>query len=167
MNRFSKILSQSLLFGIFISVVGFFSDSPLYKNLMDDEAMIKISLRHSGAILGKCRQRTAEELAKLQPTMRIAETCPRERSPVLLQLWVDGKKVVDETLLGRGLHRDGTASFYRRLRVTSGEHDLVIKMNDDQSEKGYPYQLEKRLALKQGEVRVIDFDSNIGSFIVD
>lgn len=167
MSRFSKIISQSLLFGLFVSVIGFFSDSPPYKNLLDDEAIIKISLRHSGALLGKCRQRTAEELANLQPTMRIAQTCPRERSPVLLQLWVDGEKVVDETLLGRGLHRDGTASFYRRLRVASGEHDLVIKMNDDQSEKGYPYQLEKSLVLKQGEVRVIDFDSNLGSFIMD
>ena len=34
---------------------------------------------------------SAEELAKLAPNMRVAQVCPRERSPVAVEVEMDGK----------------------------------------------------------------------------
>ena len=81
---------QAVLYGLFALAIGVFSHWPSYRHLAPELALIKLSLVHAGKPVGDCRQQTAEELAKLPPNMRAPTRCPRERSPVTVELDIDG-----------------------------------------------------------------------------
>ncbi len=160
MTSWQRYLGQAGLYGFFLLFIGYFSNSPDYVHLQPELATIKLSLRHPGQRLAECRTRTPEEIAKLAPNMRIAEVCPRERSPLLLEMELDDKIVFSEQLPARGLHDDGLASAYRRLSVSAGEHRLKIRLKDHLSQTHFPYQAEQSVNLKPAQVLLIDFDSN-------
>ncbi|MEH6467181.1 MAG: hypothetical protein V7722_06080, partial [Porticoccus sp.] len=123
-------------------------------------------LRHAGQILGECRERSEEELAQLPPNMRISKICPRERSPLQLDLLVNNEMVYSKEIAPRGIHGDGLSSVYFRLPVSSGEINLKVQMKDHINQKEYPYQLRKTLQLAPAQVLVIDFDAKAGEFII-
>jgi hypothetical protein len=77
--------AQALLYAAFVAVIGYFSTSPPYRHLPAGDALLKLSLTHAGARKEACRERTADELAKLAPNMRAQSVCPRERAPVKVQ----------------------------------------------------------------------------------
>ncbi len=154
-----KIIGQACCFGLFMLLIGYFSNSPSYRHLAEDQATIKLSLRHAGRLLGECRRRSAEELKQLPANMRAPEVCPRERSPLLLELALDGELVLSEQLQPRGLHDDGMASAYRRLTVAAGAHQLEVRMKDHLAQQVFPYRHARTINLAPAQVLVIDFDS--------
>ena len=80
------IVGQIVLYGAFAAFIGFFATSPRYQHLAPDQALVKLSLAHFGD--RECRKRTAEELKQLPPNMRAPMECPRERSPLTIELWL-------------------------------------------------------------------------------
>ena len=84
------LLGQVLLYALFAVVIGVFSRWPAYQPLAPDQAMIKLSFSHHGKPVSECRQASAAELAKLPPNMRAPLRCPRERSPVTIELIMAG-----------------------------------------------------------------------------
>ena len=157
-------LGQGLCFGLFIVFIGYFSNSPVYHRGDANQAMIKLSLRHSGKILGECRERSKDEMAKLPENMRISKICPRERSPLLLDMLIDDELIYSKALPPRGLHKDGISSIYFRKSVPSGNIKLKVRMKDHIDMAAFPYQLETPVTLKPGQVLVIDFDSKEKQF---
>jgi hypothetical protein len=155
---------QAVAYTLFAALIGYFSNAPAYQHLPPDEALIKLSLRHSGQLLGECRTLAPEELARLPPTMRAPKECPRERSPLTLELEVNGQTVLAEQVPPRGLHKDGMASMYRRLSVPAGEVMLKVRMKDHSAQSEFPYTAERTLDLAPAQVLVIDFDSQSGRF---
>ena len=108
--------AQVVLYGLFAFVIGVFSHWPPYRHLAADAALIKLSLVHAGKPVGDCRRLGAEELAKLPPNMRAPMQCPRERSPVTVELDVDGAPAARVAAQPSGLSRDGA----RRLESAAG-----------------------------------------------
>ena len=80
MARVLRAIGQVLLYGAFVCVVGYFSVRPVYQAMAPDQALIKLSFSHAAQPVGACRQRTAEELARLPPNMRAPEVCPRQEA---------------------------------------------------------------------------------------
>jgi hypothetical protein len=157
---------QLLCYSLFIAFIGYFSNSPAYQRFPDNQAMIKLSLRHAGKIVGECRNRNEKEMAQLPPNMRIAKVCPRERSPLLLDLLINNEMVYSKELEPRGLHKDGLSSVYFRLPVDAGDIDLKVRMKDHINQSEYPYKLQKSFHLAPAQVLVIDFDAKTGEFII-
>jgi hypothetical protein len=153
---------QALLYALFALTIGYFSTDPPYRVLGDNEALLRLSFMHAGKPRFECRQRTAEELAKLPPQMRAATDCPRERSPVVVRVELDGRAVVDEAFAPAGLARDGAAAAYRRLPIASGSHRLRVQVNDDARAPGFPYEREARIDVRPGQVVLIDFNPEQG-----
>ncbi len=162
-----RSLGQLVAFAMFIGLVGALAPGPAYRHLDAGLATIKLSLRHAGAPIAPCRERTAEELAQLAPNMRQSTVCPRERSPLVLELALDDRVVFDATLLPRGIHRDGRASVYQRLSVPAGDIDVKVRLKDDARIEGYQYQRTQRVKLAPADVLVIDFDAERGDFVFD
>ena len=81
---------QALLYALFALIVGVFSQWPPYRHLDPGQALIKVSFSHTGKPVGDCVRRSVEELAKLPPQMRKAVDCPRERSPVSIEVDIGG-----------------------------------------------------------------------------
>ena len=155
-------LLQAVLYGLFALAIGVFSHWPTYEHLAPDIALITLSLVHTGKPVGDCRSRTAEELAALPPNMRIAVTCPRERSPVTVELDIDGVQAVRAEAEPSGLSRDGASAIYARLPVPAGEHLITVRLRDDVRHAGFNYSAERRMTLAPAQVLVVDFDEEKG-----
>ncbi len=155
-------IGQVLLYGLFVLVVGTFSHWPAYHPLGDNEALIKLSFIHSGKLVGDCRPLSGPELARLPPNMRAPMICPRERSPVTVELDIGGVNALRRTAEASGLSKDGASAVYQRLVVPAGEQDLVIRLNDDARVQGFTYQREAKVTLAPSQVLVIDFDAEKG-----
>ncbi len=155
-------LGQLLLYGLFASTIGVFSQWPPYRHLQADEALIKLSFVRVGKPVGDCRALSAAELARLPPNMREPMSCPRERSPVTVQVDLDGRTVLQRVAMPTGVAKDGAAAVYERLVVPAGEHRIAVRLSDDVRARDAGYRREARVTLVPGQVLVIDFDAANG-----
>ena len=166
MHRALQWVGQALLYALFALVIGYFSTSPRYRQLKPDEALLRLSFSHPGKIRADCRQRTPEELAKLPANMRAPLDCPRERSPVVVRLELDGKELYNESFAPSGLSRDGASTGYRRLAIPAGAHRVRVQFNDDSRVKGFNYERDKEIVAAPGQVVLIDFAPERGGAII-
>jgi len=155
-------LGQALLYGVFAVVVGVFSRWPAYQHLASDQALIKLSFNHQGKPVSECQRLSAEELAKLPPNMRAPLRCPRERSPITVELDVDGAPALRHVARPSGLSRDGASSVYHRMQVPAGTHQLAVRLKDDVRTSGFGFTREATVTLKPAQILVIDFDPERG-----
>jgi hypothetical protein len=153
---------QVLLYGLFALAVGVFSRWPTYHPIEPDQALIKLSFTRVGKPVGDCRKPSAEEQAKLPPTMRAPEICPRERSPITVHVDVDGVRALERVAAPTGLSKDGAAAVYERLVVPAGERRIAVHLSDDVRTRDKPYLREANVTLVPGQVLVIDFDAEKG-----
>ncbi|MFO0996985.1 MAG: hypothetical protein U1F33_09910 [Alphaproteobacteria bacterium] len=157
--------AQALVYGAIVSFIGYFSTAPAYHPIGTGEAQIKIALVHGGTRVG-CRERTAEELAKLAPNMRKKLDCPRERVPLALELDLDGRPLSRITLPPGGLSKDGPSRLYERYSVAAGPHTLAVRMRDSGRSDGFDYERSFDIDLAAGRSLAIDFRAEMGGFVV-
>lgn len=153
---------QILLYALFALVIGVFSRWPVYHHLGADQALIKVSFTHTGKPNGECRPQTEAELAKLPPNMRAPTKCPRERSPVRIEVDIGGITAMSRSAPPTGLSRDGASAVYQRLVVPAGEQRIAVRLSDDARLPGFAYQREVTVTLAPAQVLVIDFDASKG-----
>lgn len=158
----SAWIGQAGLYALFALVIGALSRWPAYHPIAANEALIKVSFSHTGKPVAECRKQTPEELAKLPPNMRAPMICPRERSPVTVQVDVGGKPALRRVAPPTGLSHDGPSSVYLRLPVPAGEQRIAVRLNDDARSSGFTYQREETVTLEPSQVLVIDFDAEKG-----
>lgn len=153
---------QALLYGLFALVIGVFSQWPPYRHLDPGQALIKLSFVRVGKPVGDCRVLTEAELAKLPLHMRSPTVCPRERSPLKVELAIDGRPVLERSAPPTGLKKDGASAVYERLVVPAGEHRIAVQLSDDVRAREAPYRRNGTVRLAPGQVLVIDFDAGKG-----
>jgi hypothetical protein len=151
---------QALLYGLFALFIGVFSGWPPYRHMAADQALIKLSFSHTGKPVADCATQTPEQLAKLPPNMRAPVRCPRERSPIVVELDVDGKAVVRHSAKPSGLSKDGASSVYHRVQVDAGTHRMAVRLKDDVRSTGFDHVVETSVLLKPAQILVIDFDTS-------
>lgn len=155
-------LGQGLLYALFAAVIGLFSQWPVYHHLAADQALIKVSFSHTGQPVADCQKQSEAELAKLPPNMRAPIKCPRERSPVRVEVDIAGAPALRRSAVPSGLSRDGASAVYQRLVVRAGEQRIAVRLNDDARRPGFTHQREATVQLAPAQVLVIDFDANRG-----
>jgi hypothetical protein len=159
-----RILAQLLLYVPLMALIGYFSTEPRFSPVRDGEALVRISFIHAAQRKQECRQRSAEELARLAPNMRAALDCPRERADLLVELELDGATVLRRELRPAGFQRDGNAVLYQRLAVPAGRHRIVARLRD-RAEGEFNYVKEQTVELDAGRVLLIDFNATQGGFL--
>ena len=162
MNRVASWVGQALLYGLFALTIGVFANWPLYHPLPEQTALIKISFIHHGQRVAECRAFTPQELAKLAPNMRTPMKCERERSPVIVEVDLDGASVYRKVAAPSGLSRDGPSSVYQRLEVPAGEHRIAVRLKDNAGKAAFNYTREVTVKLAPSQILVIDFDAQKG-----
>ncbi|KAF0135982.1 MAG: hypothetical protein FD153_2001 [Rhodospirillaceae bacterium] len=158
-------IGQGVAYGIFALTVGVFSAHPSYHYTDGAHGMIKLSLSHSGQRKVACRQRDAEELARLPPNMRVAQACERARWPVRVELVLDEHRVFERTVLPAGLSGDGASSFYATFLVPAGPHTLDVRLVDG-NDPGQAIIVTQTIELAPRQVRAIGFDAEERHFFV-
>lgn len=155
---------QAIAYGAFAATIAYFSSSPPYRLRSDNGAVVKLSLSHSAQLVQPCRERSADELAKLAPNMRTKMDCPRQRADVLLELDMDGKPLYRISTPPTGLHKDGAANVYRRLEIPAGHHRFQARLADG-PDRSFHYARELDLELTPGQVLIVDFLTGEGGFV--
>jgi len=166
MARALRYLGQAAVYLAIAVLLGVLSDSPTYLAFPRDQALIKLSLVHSAQRKEPCRRLTAEELAELAPNMRKPTVCGRERLSLWLEVRLDGRLLLSESLPPAGLSKDGPARVYHRMPVAPGRHRLSLKMRDSARTEGYDYELDTEVELEALQNLVVDFRPESGGFIL-
>jgi hypothetical protein len=162
MRRAATWAGQILLYGLFALVIGIFANGPSYRALPPGQALLKVSFIHHGERVADCRPYTPEELARLAPNMRTPMKCGRERSPVTIEVDLDGTTVYRHVAVPSGLSSDGASSVYHRLQVPAGEHRIAVRLKDNAGAAAFTHTREATVTLKPAQVLVIDFDPQKG-----
>jgi hypothetical protein len=161
MKRAFTWTGQLLLYALFALGIGIFSNWPSYRALPPDQALLKVSFIHHGQRVAECRPYTPDELAKLAPNMRTPMKCGRERSPVTIEVDLDGANVYRHVAAPSGLSSDGASSVYHRLQVPAGEHRIAVRLKDSTG-PAFTHTREATVTLKPAQILVIDFDDQKG-----
>ena len=158
-----RFAAQLALYVPLMAILAYFSTEPRFSVVSRDQALVRVSLIHATERKEACRERSAEELARLAPNMRAALDCPRERSPLLVEVELDGKLVLRREAQPSGLRRDGNAAVYERLALPAGRHRIVARLRD-RPEGGFNYVKDETVELAAGRVLTIDFNAAKGGF---
>lgn len=164
-NRLANLIGQGIVYSLFVLFIGYFSTSPSFTRVPEGMATVKLSLRHTGQIIGECHLLSDEELARLPPNMRQAKVCPRERSSVEFLFLINGEKIFHEVVAPAGLNSDGRAKLYHRTTIKAGEFEVTAKLKDHRDLADYNYQETKTIKLESGNILVVDFDPELKQFI--
>lgn len=164
MNNMLRYGLQIINYILFIAVVWYFSIKPAYHQLEKDQAVITLSITLATKIREECRQLSQEELLNLAPNMRVLMDCPRARSPLRLEMYLDDKLIKKVALEPPGFHNDQSINLFQRIKVRTGKHKLRVWMNDDVNIEGPTYQHKSEIILKPEQQLLIDFDAGSGGF---
>jgi hypothetical protein len=159
-----RFLAQLALYAPLMAILGYFSTEPRFSAVAPDQALVRVSFIHATQRKQACRERSAEELAKLAPNMRAAQDCPRERSPLRVEIELDGKVVLQREVQPSGLRRDGNVAVYQRLALPAGRHRIVARLRD-RPEGEFNFTQEQTVELAGGGVLIIDFNAQRGGFV--
>ena len=157
MTKVRLIIGQILAYTFFMSFIAYFSSSPEWAHTNPEDAMVKVSIRHPGKILGQCRDLSVAEIKNLSPNMKVPQQCPRERSPVRLRIELNDEVLFEESARPSGLQKDGVSTFYARFDIPAGNHFIKALLRDDANNPDQGYRLEKHIEVKPRQVLVIDF----------
>lgn len=158
-----QLVLGALAMTALIAATALLSAWPSVRVLPQDMAILKLSISHGGA--RNCRELTEAELAKLPPNMRRTEVCERRRSPVYLELDIDGETVFAELLPPSGIAGDGASRAYQRFPLPAGEHSIAIRLRDSAREAGFDYAAERAISLTPARNLAIDFKADAGGFV--
>jgi len=149
---------------VLVLVTATLSAWPAWQSLPEGTALIRLSFTHSGA--RNCRERTAEELAALPPNMRQARVCDRRRSPVRIEMDIDGNTVFAESLPPSGLAGSGPSRVYERIELPAGSYRLGVRMRDDPAVEGFTHANSFDVQLAPGQSLAVDFNPTQGRFFI-
>ena len=158
-----RVAAQLALYVPLMAILGYFSTAPRFSLVAPGDALLRVSFIHATQRKEACRERSPEELAKLAPNMRAALECPRERSPLLVELELDGKLLLRREARPSGLRHDGNAVIYERMALPAGRHRIVARLRD-RGEGDFNYVQEETVELAAGRSLTIDFNATRGSF---
>lgn len=156
---------QAVVLAAAAAFVGTFAAHPVYRQVPEGDAQIKLALQHAGARVEDCRRLSAEELAKLPTAERRPNTCSRERVPLVIELDVDGRPIYEDVLPPTGLSRDGASRTYQKFLVPAGPHMIEARLRDSKRLSGFDYEKRVEAELKPWQNLAIDFNAEKGGFL--
>ena len=157
---------QAVSYAVFAAVIGTFSSAPTYRQLGENEALLKLSFSQPGQLRSECRRRSPEELQRMAPNMRQPLDCPRERSPLAVELSLDDAILARESVRPAGIARDGSSTYYARFAVPAGEHRVSVRIDDSVRVPGFSHVREETVRFAPGRVVVVDFDPARGGILI-
>lgn len=124
-----------------------------------DHATLRLGWRLAGEVRQTCRDRSAEEFARLPVHMRTPRECTSEVLTYALRATVDGQVVVAKTVRSPGLRADRPLTVEEEVSIAPGEHVVhVTFVPDDRASAGRRLTLERRLRFDAKHIRLVTYD---------
>lgn len=148
-----------------------------------DEAVLRLSWRARSERVQRCRQLSAEEQAGLPAHMRRTEECEGRVLPYRLDVALDGRPLIHETVHGGGARQDRPVYVFHEVRVPAHRARLSVRFvredlaagvhpvskDDDTPKPGTtPPRLElvREVVLRPGEVALVTYDADRGELVL-
>lgn len=154
--RPARLAGQAVAWTLFMAVTGVFAHWPAYTPIPAGHGELKLSMAHLSERLEPCVQLSPDEIQALAPNMRVAERCPRARADAVVQLLVDGERLLEIAVRPAGLARGGRAYLQARWGLPAGDYTLEFKLRDTARDEGFDYAQRLRLRLAAGESVLLD-----------
>jgi len=162
-----------LVYALPAILIYFFSASPAYKFHDENHAALVIGIKYLTGKVHVCgeeevRRFLAKQAKKERDHLRKrARACgSRERVPLKLAVWLDGKNILSKEYEPSGFHNDENTFVFEKFVVPEGSHLLKIKMHDSRKEgevkTGYGF--ERTIDFEKRKIIVVDFDAIAGQF---
>lgn len=162
-----------------IVLIYFFSTSPQHTFFHENEAELVVSFKKTTERVHLCDEEElaefkAEAKSKRKHMRRAARVCgSRERFPLELAVWIDGKKHMGNRYTPPGLRSDGPVFVYERFTIDRGAHDVKISVRDyrEGSEEGRSrpaetLELSKDMEFGGRQRIVVDYDVEEGRLYI-
>ena len=157
MSSARRWLWQAAFFAVFFIPLAKLTSTPSYHVHEQGTAVIKLAFRHAGVAIGECETIHGAGIERASVEQLRNSLCSRERSPLELELILDGETLYRELVHPTGLNKDGVASVYARFVVPAGRHEIALAMRDDVVADAPNWILQHEVELAQAEVLVIGF----------
>lgn len=164
MTEALRAVLQIMMYAAFAAGIGYFATSPAYHYADPGNAVIKLSLSHAADLVEPCVPLTPEQIAELAANMRKTEACERERLPVVVELDIDGDKLVSLVAEPSGLWNDGPASVYQRIELPPGSYRVSARLRDTARTTGWDYEAATDVVLEAGRYFAVTFRPSTGGF---
>jgi len=122
-----QIIGQGVFYCFLIVLLSQLTTKPTIIVNQADETTLKLVIRHSGKILGKCEPLSKLKQDNLPTNMQRLVNCPREKSAMDVELKLNNKIVYKETIIPSGIHNDGVLAEYISFTLKSGKINLEAK----------------------------------------
>jgi hypothetical protein len=156
------VLGRVLAGALLLAAIAWAGDFPVGAEA--DHAALRLSWR-ARARVQECRDRTAEELAKLPAHLRQPRECQDIPIDYHLELSIDGTTVLDEVLRHHGVRSSRPLFVDRTLKIAPGRRHVVVSWQpqrnptvtwpNDSAGTLVPHRLELELELEPGTIDLI------------
>ena len=149
-----------------------------YKFYTEDTALLYVAFQHTGqrvsgydnkAFLKEQAKQYREELkanAELKMNLKSQPAGNRERFPVSVSIFIDGKRVQEREYEAAGRKKDLATVVYEVFKLKPGSHKIKIIMKDSKNEGLAPYVFKDTVEFKPLELKVVTFDDQAKSLVL-
>ena len=105
--------------------IGWLSQAP-YAHERAAGGELRLAWRARSARIAACRERTAEELARLPEHMRVAQVCERRVAPYRLEVRVNDSTLVGRLIEATGARADHPLYVFEEVALAPGTYALHV-----------------------------------------
>lgn len=156
MARIKHGLGQALVWLAFAGVVGAFAQGPAFSPVPPGHGELKFSMAHLTDRLEPCRRLTQAERQKLPPTRRVKEKCGRARAEAMVEISLDGERLLRRTAEPAGLHEGGRVFMLEFWTLPAGRHELTLAMRDTPGADDFDEKHSFDLNLQDGDSALLN-----------
>ena len=172
------VARATIILLLFSVPVYLFSDIS-YSHFRPEEAMLKVAFKHTGQRVADCDEtglvrsegeryrKELKDTRQVQMNIEKLARCPRERHPVMVELFVDGTKVLDKSYAPTGLKKDMASYVYDEFMITPGTHGFRVRLYNNGAKDSPAYVLEQSSEVNPGEVKVVWFNDKAGRLVLE
>lgn len=163
---------------LLIFPVFFLSDAP-YRFYSPDEAIVKVAFKHTGNRKVDCGEadlfkkegeryrRELKDSTQVKMSMEKLLNCPRERHPVIVELFMDGDRLLDKAYSPTGLKKDMASYIYDEFMIKPGGHRFEARIYVNGTHEGPEHTLSTGVDVRPGEVMVVRVDDKLGQIVLE
>ena len=155
-----KVVGQIIFFALLMWLVGYLSIFPKISVHDEQETELRLVVRHSGRVIGECTAVSEKELQNLPANMQRLVNCPREKSPMLVELVVDHELSFESLVTPSGLHNDGVLAEFKVFTLKTGTRHIHATATSNTHEGEIVEYYEGEVEFSADRVVVLQLDDS-------
>lgn len=164
---------------LLVGVPSFFLSDASFSFFSPDVSALKVGFKHTGKRIFNCdeanliKQEGERYRAMLKESKHVQMSnqklagCPRERYPVAVEVYMDGKKLLDKNYPPTGLKKDMASYVYEEFIIEPGTHKFLVKLYDTGKKDSPDFVFEDTADIKPRDIKLITFDDKANKLILE